>query len=59
VQYSNYAHAQQTLATISSGRGLDACGECSSCKVNCRNAVNIARKIGDLKQFVSAGMLRA
>ncbi|HEX8926111.1 MAG TPA: aldo/keto reductase [Terriglobales bacterium] len=59
VQYSNHAHAQQTLATISSGRGLDACGDCTSCKASCRNTVNIARKINDLKQIVSAGVLRA
>ena len=59
VQYSNHAHAQQTLSTISSGRGLDACRECSSCKANCRNTVNIARKINDLKQIVSAGVLQA
>jgi len=59
VQYKNHAHAQQTLSTISSGVGLDACGDCGSCKATCRNAVNIARKINDLKQMVSGGTLRA
>jgi len=37
---------------------LDACGDCGSCKATCRNAVNIARKINDLKQMVSAGALQ-
>jgi predicted aldo/keto reductase-like oxidoreductase len=52
VQYSNHGLARQTLAAIAAGKGLDACVACDSCKASCRQSVNIARKIADLKQFV-------
>ncbi len=49
VQYSNKELAYDTLATVARGRGLEACLSCTSCKAYCRNTVNIARKISDLK----------
>ncbi len=51
MQYSNRALAYDTLTSVAAGRGLDACSSCSSCKATCRNSVNIARKISELKQI--------
>jgi predicted aldo/keto reductase-like oxidoreductase len=59
VQYANHGLATDTLAAISPGKGLDACASCTSCQANCREAVNISRKIVDLKQITSKGMFRA
>jgi predicted aldo/keto reductase-like oxidoreductase len=53
VQYSNHDLARDTLSGIAAGRGLDACADCTSCRVSCRNSVNIVRKISDLKQIVA------
>ena len=53
VQYANKELTLETLATISTGRGLDACTSCASCKAICRNSVNIARKITELKQITA------
>jgi len=39
VQYSNHGLARETLASISAGRGLDACAACGSCKATCRETV--------------------
>ncbi len=49
VQYRNAGMARDTLAGISAGRGLDACDGCESCHASCRNTVQIARKIAQLK----------
>lgn len=49
VQYRNMGVARQTLASAAPGRGLDACAACESCSVNCRNKVQIGRKIEELK----------
>ena len=51
VQYGNYAQAAGTLAVIGAGQGLDACHKCTECSATCRNSVNIAGKIGMLKQL--------
>ena len=51
VQYANYDLARDTMAGIARGKGLQACSDCTSCKVNCRNFVNIDRKISDLKKL--------
>lgn len=51
VQYGNYAQAASTLAMIGAGQGLDACNNCTECSATCRNSVNIAGKIGVLKQL--------
>jgi len=51
VQYRNAAMARDTLAAISPGQGLDACGNCDSCLVACRHHVQIGRKIGELKEL--------
>ncbi len=51
VQYRNTSMAQDTLAVISAGQGLDACRDCASCRATCRHQVQISRKIGDLKNL--------
>jgi hypothetical protein len=49
VQYRNRGMAKTMLAPMPTGRGLDACASCESCKASCRNSVQIARKIADIK----------
>jgi predicted aldo/keto reductase-like oxidoreductase len=49
VQYRNPGIARNMLASIPVGQGLDSCRGCKSCAVACRNAVQIGRKIGQLK----------
>jgi len=51
VQYRNVSMARQLLAESKVGRGLDACRDCESCQVRCRNTVQIARKIVQLKKL--------
>lgn len=51
VQYGNHEHARLTLAALEAGKGLDACAGCDTCQVACRNSVNIARKIDELKRI--------
>jgi uncharacterized protein len=49
VQYRNIGMARETVATIATGRGLDACATCEACPVNCHSDVQIGRKISELK----------
>lgn len=49
VQYRNTAMAAAALASTAPGRGLEACGGCESCTATCRNAVQLGRKIAELK----------
>jgi predicted aldo/keto reductase-like oxidoreductase len=51
VQYRNAALARDTIAGIASGRGLDACHDCESCSLACRNTVQIGKKIAQLKSL--------
>ena len=51
VQYRNVSMAQHLLTKSEVGRGLDACRSCESCQAHCRNAVQIARKIAQLKEL--------
>ncbi len=51
VQYRNVSMARHLLAKSEVGRGLDACRSCESCQAHCRNAVQIARKIAQLKEL--------
>jgi uncharacterized protein len=51
VQYRNVGMARHVLAKSESGRGLDACRSCQSCQARCRNTVQIARKIAQLKEL--------
>ena len=45
VQYANHNLAAATMAALPAGKGLSACGDCSTCVARCRNSVNIAMKI--------------
>jgi uncharacterized protein len=49
VQYRNVGMAREMLASTAPGRGLEACAACESCRVTCRNSVQIGRKIAQLK----------
>jgi len=59
VQYANRGMARETLAMIDPGKGLDACSACGSCRATCRETVNIARKIAELKAITAARALEA
>jgi predicted aldo/keto reductase-like oxidoreductase len=54
VQYRNASMARHLLAKSEVGRGLDACRSCESCQAHCRNTVQIARKITQLKELLLA-----
>jgi uncharacterized protein len=57
-QYGNHALAAETMAAIEVGRGLDACGQCDTCKASCRHSVQISNKLGHLRQIIASGELR-
>jgi len=57
VQYRNRAMARTILASPESGPGLDACVGCESCAATCRNTVQIARKITELKALAAGQRL--
>ena len=48
-QYRNASLARDTIAGIAAGRGLDACADCESCRLACRNRVQIGKKIAQLR----------
>lgn len=56
VQYRNMGLARTTLA--SAKPGLDACATCESCPVLCRNSVQIARKIAELRVLSRSEMVQ-
>jgi len=51
VQYRDVSMARHMLAKSEVGRGLDACRSCEACQAHCRNTVQIARKIAQLKEM--------
>ncbi len=59
VQYGNRDMARTLLAGIPAGRGLAACRSCDACSVACRNSVQVARKIGELKALTRGNPLYA
>jgi len=50
-QYSNFHHARMTLDEIPARAGLTNCSSCSECTAKCANAVDIDRRIDELKQM--------
>ncbi len=50
-QYRNFHHARYTYDCIPKDRGLGLCRDCSSCKAECAHSVDIAGRIGELKQM--------
>jgi len=59
VQYGNRDMARTLLAGIATGQGLEACRSCDACSVACRNSVQVARKIGELKALTRGTALYA
>jgi len=59
VQYGNRDMARTLLAGIATGQGLEACRSCDGCSVACRNSVQVARKIGELKALTRGTALYA
>jgi len=57
VQYRNAGLAQEMLTSITPDHGLRACDGCESCRATCRNTVQIARKIDELKAMAASRML--
>ncbi|HEX4784957.1 MAG TPA: aldo/keto reductase [Candidatus Sulfotelmatobacter sp.] len=57
VQYRNTGLAQEMLTSVMPDHGLRACDGCESCRVMCRNTVQIARKIDELKAIAAGQML--
>jgi predicted aldo/keto reductase-like oxidoreductase len=51
VQYRNLSMARQLVAKSAAGPGMAACRSCESCQAHCRNSVQIARKIAQLKEM--------
>jgi predicted aldo/keto reductase-like oxidoreductase len=51
VQYRNRGMARDILVGLPGGHGLDACFDCKSCAASCRNAVQIGRKISQLRSL--------
>jgi uncharacterized protein len=50
-RYGNFSHARYTLDSIEESAHLKNCSDCSECNARCKNYVNIARSIGDLKSM--------
>jgi len=46
--YRNFEHARMTLGEIEEGRSLENCTSCDRCRVNCRNGLDVARRISEL-----------
>jgi uncharacterized protein len=53
-QYGNYRHARYTLDSIPAKSGLGVCGSCPECTAQCRNSINIAGRIDELKSIYIA-----
>jgi uncharacterized protein len=54
VGYGNLQESVFTLAGLPSGRGLDGCLNCSSCRVFCPNRLPVASRLADLRDFFKA-----
>jgi aryl-alcohol dehydrogenase-like predicted oxidoreductase len=48
--YGNPGHARRTLDGIPADRGLGLCKDCGDCRAGCTGKVQIARRIGQLKE---------
>lgn len=49
LRYPNVFEARETLGGLPSGRGLDACLSCDSCRARCRGRIDIGGRIDQLK----------
>jgi predicted aldo/keto reductase-like oxidoreductase len=50
-QYQNMEHAIATERTIQKDRGLNSCFGCEKCTAKCPRSVNLAQRIGALKEL--------
>ena len=50
-QYANFHHARAVLDDIPKSMGIQACGSCAQCIARCAHAVDIHRRIGELKMM--------
>lgn len=50
-QYANFHQARVVLDDIPKSAGIQACGSCVKCIARCAHAVDIHRKIGELKMM--------
>jgi predicted aldo/keto reductase-like oxidoreductase len=48
-QYNNFYQARATLDDIPEGSGLDNCKNCTNCNAKCVRAINIPKRIDELK----------
>ena len=48
-RYSNFGHARLTLGEIEPSKGLERCLKCDECRAVCRNSVDIAAGIDELR----------
>jgi predicted aldo/keto reductase-like oxidoreductase len=51
--YGNMHMTKTTFGSIEPGCGLDACKECTECVAECRNRVQIAGRISELKELLA------
>ena len=49
LHYPNVFEAKAALESLPSGRGLDRCASCDSCRAQCRGGIDIGRRIDQLK----------
>jgi predicted aldo/keto reductase-like oxidoreductase len=50
-QYGNLLAARSALAAAEPGRGIEACRSCGTCGARCAHAVDIPRRIEELRSF--------
>lgn len=50
-QYQNMEHALATERTIAKNKGLKSCSSCKECTARCARSVNLAQRIGALKEL--------
>ncbi len=51
MSYGNLHMTKDTLKSIENGCGLDVCNNCETCIAQCLNSVQIAGRIGELKEI--------
>lgn len=53
VSYGNFYQARETLDGLEAGRSIKACADCEQCTARCARAVNIARRLDELKTLLA------
>jgi predicted aldo/keto reductase-like oxidoreductase len=52
LSYGNLHMTKNTMKNIEKGCGLETCSECNECVAQCRNNVQIASRLGELKEVM-------